>query len=271
MLRQRVVTATFLVAGFLAALFWAPPLLWWLLVVCATALAAREWAGLAGFSLFGGLIFVVSTAFLGGVAGWLAQTLPEHDWICAVYAVSVLFWVFVAPLWLAKRWVLGGPLRAVLTGWVVLVPIALALAHVREVGAVLLLGAMSLVWVADMAAYFSGRAFGRRKLAPSISPGKTREGAYGAILGVIVVGLIYRALGGETGLSAQPWPAWLIALLVLTVLSILGDLFESLLKRQAGVKDSGNLLPGHGGVLDRIDSLAPTLPLIGLIILWAGR
>lgn len=270
MLRQRVVTAIFLVAGFLAALFWASPLLWWLLVVFVTALAAREWAGLAGFSSRVRLVFVASTAFLGGVAGWLAQALSEPGWICVVYMVSVLFWTIVAPLWLFRRWKLGGPLRAMLTGWVVLVPIALALVHLREIDALFLLGAMSLVWMADIAAYFSGRAFGRRKLAPSISPGKTREGAYGAILGVIVVGLMYRALGGETGLFAQPWLAWLILLLILTVWSILGDLFESLLKRQAGVKDSGSLLPGHGGILDRIDSLAPTLPLIGLIVLWAG-
>lgn len=270
MLRQRVVTAIVLVAGFLVALFFAPPLLWLALVVLATVLAAQEWAQLAGFSSRGRLIFVALTALLGGVAGWLVQSSPEQGWLCVIYAASVLFWVVIAPRWLVKRWKLGGLLHAVLTGWMTLLPIALALVHLREVGALFLLGAMSLVWVADVAAYFSGRAFGRHKLAPSISPGKTREGAYGAIVGVIIVGLIYRALGGEVGLSAQPWLVWLILLLILTVLSILGDLFESLLKRQAGVKDSGTLLPGHGGVLDRIDSLAPTLPLIGLIVLWAG-
>ena len=124
-----------------------------------------------------------------------------------------------------------------------------------------------LVWVADSAAYFTGRAFGRRKLAPSISPGKTWEGALGAVVAVALVGLLlnqWLARVGPMSLDAS----WVFPELMLIVaLSIIGDLFESLLKRHAGVKDSGRTLPGHGGVLDRIDSLTSTLPFALLLLL----
>jgi phosphatidate cytidylyltransferase len=130
----------------------------------------------------------------------------------------------------------------------------------------LLLAAMALVWVADIAAYFTGRAFGKRKLAPAISPGKTWEGVAGAVVGVMIYGAVvlnFSPLAGNVPLAA---PLLVLLLLVLTAVSVMGDLFESLLKRQAGIKDSSNLLPGHGGVLDRIDALTSTLPLAALIV-----
>ena len=142
-----------------------------------------------------------------------------------------------------------------------------ALVQLRQLGPWPLLGLMAVVWIADIAAYFSGRAFGKHKLAPQISPGKTWEGAAGAVVGVVAYGLLLRglnpplaALGGLLGAT--------LALLLLTSVSIAGDLFESLLKRQAGIKDSSQLLPGHGGVLDRIDSLTSTLPLVAAIWLF---
>jgi phosphatidate cytidylyltransferase len=127
--------------------------------------------------------------------------------------------------------------------------------------------------VADIAAYFCGRAFGRHKLAPSVSPGKTWEGALGALVGVLGYGFVAAWSAGRL-VAAPPLDLALfgLALAVFTAVSIIGDLFESLAKRQAGVKDSGNLLPGHGGVLDRIDSLTSTLPLAGLALLLSeGR
>jgi phosphatidate cytidylyltransferase len=131
----------------------------------------------------------------------------------------------------------------------------------------LLLAAMALVWVADIAAYFAGRAYGRRKLAPAISPGKTWEGAIGAVAAVLVYGLAVMAFaGGLPSFGLLLVSA--LALVLLTAMSIVGDLFESLMKRQAEVKDSSQLLPGHGGVLDRIDSLTATLPLLALVLLW---
>ena len=135
----------------------------------------------------------------------------------------------------------------------------------------LLLAAMAVVWVADIAAYFVGRAIGRRKLAPGISPGKSWEGAFGAVAFVVVYGFVVAYSWPQLGL---PNPSGLSGILgfaaglvLLTAVSIVGDLFESLAKRQAGVKDSGNILPGHGGILDRIDSLTSTLPLVALTLM----
>jgi phosphatidate cytidylyltransferase len=128
---------------------------------------------------------------------------------------------------------------------------------------------MALVWVADIAAYFAGRAFGKRKLAPSISPGKSWEGVYGALAGVTVY-MVINGLLGNPLLGAAPGLGVVVATLVLTPVSVLGDLFESAMKREAGVKDSSGLLPGHGGVLDRVDALASTLPVAALLAAWAS-
>jgi phosphatidate cytidylyltransferase len=146
-----------------------------------------------------------------------------------------------------------------LVGFVVLLPTALAMATLPPLQVLLVL---ALVWIADTAAYFSGRAWGRHKLAPSISPGKTREGAVGGLLGALAYAIICGAL-----VEAR-WLPYLAAATLVAVLSILGDLFESAVKRQAAVKDSGTLLPGHGGILDRVDSATATLPLAALILPW---
>jgi phosphatidate cytidylyltransferase len=129
----------------------------------------------------------------------------------------------------------------------------------------LVLAAMAVVWVADIAAYFAGRRFGKRKLAPAISPGKTWEGVWGALVAVAAYGLVIASLGPYASAWGTLGPAATFAfvafLLLLAAISVVGDLFESLLKRQAGVKDSGALLPGHGGVLDRVDALLAAMPL----------
>ena len=121
----------------------------------------------------------------------------------------------------------------------------------------LLLGIMATVWIADTAAYFTGRAFGKNKLAAVISPGKTWEGVAGAVLGVFIYALIWHQMTDDQSLATFLIPL----LLVLTALGVIGVLFESMMKRQAGLKDSGNILPGHGGILDRIDALTSTLPV----------
>ncbi|OYW32201.1 MAG: phosphatidate cytidylyltransferase, partial [Methyloversatilis sp. 12-65-5] len=143
---------------------------------------------------------------------------------------------------------------------------ALALIQLRAQGLVPLLLLMAVVWIADIAAYFTGRAYGRHKLAPAISPGKTWEGAFGAVIAVQCYGLVIKPLlFAEADMPV--WSVWSVILLLLTAVSIVGDLFESMMKRQAGIKDSSQLLPGHGGVLDRVDSLTATLPLIGFALL----
>jgi len=193
-----------------------------------------------------------------------------------------LFWIVIVPRSFKGR-VQAGWLQAWLA-WVFLLAAWLALMALHRVDLVLLVSGLALVWVADIAAYFAGRRFGRRKLAPSISPGKTQEGALGACLAVGLLGLGSLLLPGEGWMQALPrrWLDLLLQvmsdalavcvllglLLVLVILSIIGDLYESQLKRLAGVKDSSNLLPGHGGILDRIDALLPVLPAIVLIDRW---
>jgi phosphatidate cytidylyltransferase len=167
---------------------------------------------------------------------------------------------------LHKGWRVRQPLLLMIAGWLLIVPTWLALVRLQAEPWILL-AVLGVVWVADSAAYFAGRTFGRRKLAPSISPGKTWEGVAGAAIAVAV----YYALVWYFGFRGMTFGIGLAAALLVTCLlplSILGDLFESWIKRQAGVKDSGTLLPGHGGVLDRIDALTSTLPLAALVVPW---
>lgn len=272
MLKQRIITAVFLLGFFLAALFWLPPLGWLLLASLVGSVAAWEWGGLVriGTKLRGLFALFIGLACVGlGIVSGLAHSGPAHPGLLVVvYCISAVFWLGISPFWLRSRWTMASPLAALALGLVVILPPALALAHLRQIGPVLLLFAMSLVWIADIAAYFSGRAFGRHKLAPAISPGKTWEGAAGALLAVVLFGVVVASLSGHAPQGAGRWLIGIFLLLLLTAISIVGDLFESLMKRQAGVKDSGTILPGHGGVLDRIDSLTSTLPLVGLIAFW---
>jgi phosphatidate cytidylyltransferase len=274
MLKARVATALALACGFVAALYLLPQTGWIVFVALALAAAAWEWGALAGYSRglrlsYAGLTavgLIVASRAAGSGDPAAVGGMAVLAWICGFAGV---FWIFVAPVWLARRWGMGSGAAAALLGWLVLIPPGLALVALRgwEPGAVL--AAMMAVWIADIAAYFCGRRFGRRKLAPRISPGKTWEGALGAALAVTAYALLLVAWKQ----AGAPGPAAL-AMLVLgsvafTAVSVIGDLFESMLKRQSGMKDSGNWLPGHGGVLDRIDSLTSTLPLVGLVFaIW---
>jgi len=283
MLKQRVITAIALLAAFQPALWLPSPMPFAAMLLGFTAAAAWEWGQLNGLDYrasitFGGIFAGLCAATW--MAGWLWQPLP---WLWAIGAVL---------------WMMGGAwlLYAGVSGWqrvprtlrlavglLVLWLAWLAVAQARIAGVNYLLSVLALVWMADIAAYFTGRAFGgrwiRRKLAASISPGKSWEGAIGGMLGVLLlavcwIGLdIYRSEvlahnivpSFYTQLVFPHWWVLLLALPLLTAMSVVGDLVESLIKRNAGVKDSSNLLPGHGGVLDRIDALLPTLPLAALL------
>jgi len=269
MLKTRVITALVLLLIFSTAVFAFPTDAWIGFVALITACAAWEWAGLCRWGataryLYGAGVAVLSSLIALGVDR--APSEVARSAMIGVFVVAIVFWVLIAFTWLARQWTLGRGVPAALTGIVVLVPTALAMVYLRTLGPWSLLGAMAIVWVADVAAYFSGRAFGRRKLAPSISPGKSWEGVYGALVLVVVYGLIVLASAGLE-LSVLGWAAVVLALLAVTGVSVAGDLFESMLKRQAGIKDSSQLLPGHGGVLDRIDALTSTLPLVALFAL----
>ena len=180
--------------------------------------------------------------------------------------MSALLWLIIVPAWLMAGWKVEQPVLMALTGWAVLIPTGLAMLDLRVISPWLLLFVMGLVWVADISAYFAGRRFGKNKLAPSISPGKTWEGVAGAMLGVTVYVVLVWGFSPDSD-RREVLPILLLASWWWVGLAVIGDLFESAIKRQAGVKDSGALLPGHGGLLDRIDALTSTLPLAALAIL----
>ena len=183
----------------------------------------------------------------------------------ALILLAVAFWLLVAPLWLLGRWHAPHALVRAAVGVVVLLPTFAALLYLHARGPAVLLGVMAVVWIADTAAYFSGRFFGRHKLAPAISPGKTWEGVAGAFVALA----LYAAAVSRWG--ALPWLPLFLMVWGLLYLSVLGDLFESWIKRVSGMKDSGAMLPGHGGVLDRIDALTSTLPIATGMLMWLER
>lgn len=266
MLLTRVITAVLLLLVLLPALFWLPPLGWEASVFVALLIAAWEWARLARLTGAYISLYVCVTAAAAFALHWFVPDVAR-----AAYGIGFLFWLGAVPLMFKTGFRPHGPLAA-LAGWCVLLPFAWALIELRALGPWLLISVMALVWVADTAAYFTGKAFGRRKLAPSISPGKTWEGVAGAFAGVALY-LAVNSLLGNPLLDGGRF-AWLaagLAGLLLTGVSVLGDLFESAMKRAAGVKDSSNLLPGHGGVLDRVDALTATLPVAALLLIWSGK
>jgi len=257
MLKTRALTAAVLLAGFGSALFFLPQSGWIAFCAVLLALAAWEWGGLASLAPLGRLVY-------SGALVLLFLAIPQLAGAYApawVYTAAGLFWVVLAPLWLSRSSRVGGAPLLLAVGVLVLVPAGAALVELRAGHPGLLLAVLGTVWISDSAAYFVGRRFGRRKLAPSISPGKTWEGVAGALIAVALYALAWAALGAPDNRWLGVPQALAAILLALAVVGIIGDLFESLIKRQAGVKDSGNLLPGHGGVLDRIDAPVAMLPL----------
>ncbi|MHB8666996.1 MAG: phosphatidate cytidylyltransferase [Burkholderiales bacterium] len=275
MLKTRVITALVLLVLFLAALFWLSPRAWAAFAAVLVLPAAWEWAKLIKLGRIGCSLYVVLVAAAcASLSGWWQgdAALGQRGAHIALYLLAGLFWTVAVPLCLWRSWLPRARWLGALTGLVVLVPTWLALVELRGLGPLLLLLLMAVAWISDTAAYFAGRRFGRHKLAPSISPGKTWEGVGGAVLAVSA----YAALWSFTGqayfpqlLQSTRFGAFgvLLLLWLLTAAGIYGDLFESAMKRRAGVKDSGVLVPGHGGVLDRIDALTAVLPLAALAYL----
>jgi len=273
MLQTRVLTAVALAAAFLVALFTLPSWGWCAVVTAILIIAAWEWWGFARDARGMRMAYVLGMGATGAALAWvlgLWSGRPGALLLYPVYGVALLFWAIAVPIWLRR---LPGrpPASLVLgVGVVVLIPTFLALVQLRNIQPVTLLLIMGVVWIADIAAFFAGRRFGAQKLAPRISPGKTWEGFYGAVIATGVYALAWVAFAPRhLPAIARDVPGtifWTLAFVEgLTVLAVLGDLFESAMKRQAGVKDSGRLLPGHGGVLDRVDALTATLPVAALL------
>jgi phosphatidate cytidylyltransferase len=271
MLKTRVITALVLLALVLPSLFFLPQAYWALLVALFIGVAAWEWGGLLGFDQAKRLLTGAALAMLCAAAVLFDPAAIDgalSPWVMVSYGIAALFWCAVIPFWLRAKWKLPQGLPGLLVGLVVLFPTWLALVQLRVAGPGVLLAIMATVWMADIAAYFSGKTFGKHKLAPTISPGKTWEGAIGAGVGVVLYGIVLRL---AYSFAPVGLPMWVLGLLAVTAISIMGDLYESMLKRQAGIKDSSNVLPGHGGVLDRIDSLTSTLPVVALLWLLVAR
>ena len=203
MLRARILTAAVLIPLTLAALFWLPPLGWGAVTLAIVGIAAHEWANLASYAKWQRILFVASTVGIGVVVLFAlgSRLTSDGGWpspvTLLVCGMATVFWLVVAPAWLAAGWRVESKLALALTGWLVLLASWIALVELQARSPALLLAAMAIVWVADTAAYFSGRAFGRRKLAPTISPGKTWEGVYGALLATAVYTLLLLWLAPE--------------------------------------------------------------------------
>lgn len=274
MLLQRVITAVVLLAILLPALFASNPLAFNIIVLVMLTAGAWEWGRLIGLRAVGAVVtgvVMLLLCLLTWQQGWLLNSYRVL-WVVAGGAwvlLSVLLVKAGVPAWGRvpqwMRWLAG-----MLALWVA----GLAIVQARQIGINFLLSVLALVWVADVFAYFFGRALGlrftRQKLAPTISPGKSWEGAWGGALGVVLMAFAWVWIDAAqkvevasfyTRLYEQGWWLLLVATLFMAAMSVLGDLVESLIKRSAGFKDSSQLLPGHGGVLDRIDALLPTLPL----------
>ena len=274
MLKQRVITASIMLAIVLPTLFFTSPWPFCALALLFIAAGAWEWAKLNGMKSAGAICFAglfIVLAALGWYMGLIDRPLP------IVWILASGSWVLISA-WLLKTGVVGwkqipvtlrrvGGMFALLLAW-------LAVAQARVQGVNFLMSVLTLVWVADSFAYFAGRTWGGKftvnKLAPNISPGKSWEGVWGGVVGVCLLAMMWiwadshwqsSVLSLYTQLKSQHFVLMTIALLFLTAMSVVGDLIESLIKRSAGVKDSSGLLPGHGGVLDRVDALLPTLPI----------
>ncbi|MGZ8257806.1 MAG: phosphatidate cytidylyltransferase [Methylotenera sp.] len=257
MLKTRIITSIALVAVFLAALFSASNTIWALITLAATLIGVWEWSNLIHLNKMQMRLNVLIGLSIGLTLTFASKTLlaPYHDQIIfSLLGLAAVFWIAMAPIWLISRKKIDHVLGMAALGLLLLLANWVALIGLHDISPWLLLGVLATIWIADSAAYFAGKRFGRHKLAPEISPGKTWEGVAGALMAVSLYGCLL--------CYYLHYSLWLIVgLWLIVLLSIMGDLFESLLKRQAGVKDSSQLLPGHGGVLDRIDGLIPTLAL----------
>ena len=274
MLKQRIITALVLLLILLPALFYRTAVPFCAVALLLISAGAWEWGRLNGYAHGVSLLAAGGCVSACGLTWWcglLEQSLP---WLWSLAGAAWVLggaWLLRAgvPSWSAypRGLRLMAGLAALWLTW-------LAVAQARVIGINFLLSILTLVWAADIFAYFAGRAFGGRfspvKLAPSISPGKSWEGVWGGMMGVMALALFWRWIDSTwaiavpslyTHLGRKGWFVMLIALVFMAAMSVVGDLLESLVKRSAGVKDSSGLLPGHGGVLDRVDALLPALPL----------
>lgn len=267
MLKQRIITAAILLPIALIGFFLLEGVAFATFIGVVVTLGAWEWARLAGFAAQPARV-----AYAAAVAAclvWLYLTPALAAWLLAA---AVAWWLFATFLVLGypdSRRYWGGAPGSLLLGLLVLLPAWQALVLLKQwpLGNWLIVAVMVLVWVADIGAYFSGRRFGKRKLAPAVSPGKSWEGLLGGLAASLAVTIV---VGLQRGWGARELVLAVLGAAVVVLISVIGDLTESMFKRNAGIKDSSQLLPGHGGVMDRIDSLTAAVPVFAVLLWLAG-
>ena len=268
MLKQRIATAAVLLPLFVAALFYLSSLWLALLLGVFVLAAAWEWTSLAGITRTKiRALYVVSLGLMGALG--CVVTLYRPGWVLPVIAASVLWWCWAFYQLLANKTHLVSVPSKIISGIIILLPawFAALYLHAQDPDRPrTLLFLFVLIWVADTSAFFAGRAWGKVKLAPTISPGKTVEGVLGGLVAVVVLAALCGTL--IWGFKPAQLVLWLFVAVLTVVFSIVGDLLESKFKRAANIKDSGSLLPGHGGVLDRIDAFTAAAPVF--VIAWVG-
>ena len=266
MLKTRIATAVVLAVIVLSVLFALPPGAGIALVAVLCLAGAWEWARFAGWRGVGGRLgYTLALAALGALAWYATGTWTAWR---ALMVAAVAWWL-IAFLWLAFAPSSIGRASAALAGVCVLVPAWVGLGRLLLIvsparGGSYVFYVLLVVWAADIGAYFAGRRFGRLKLAPAVSPNKTWEGLFGGVAGGLLV-----ACAGAAWFGLERLPFISLGLAIVLI-SVVGDLTESMFKRHAGLKDSGSLLPGHGGVLDRIDSITASIPLFVVGLGWLG-
>lgn len=263
MLKKRIITATLLCAVLIPAMFFLSNTLWAITMLLISIIALWEWGHFIKLNTKWLSLYVLFSSVIGIVLVSVLEQFGFHFFFInalKLFMLVSMFWLIVAPLWLAKRLIIRQKILMALLGLLLILSLWLALVCAKAVDPALLLTLVATICIADSAAYFAGKNFGKNKLAPNISPGKTWEGVFGALIAVSIFALALYNLANIHHLMLFP------LLWVVVYLGVMGDLFESLMKRQANLKDSGSLLPGHGGVLDRIDGLIPSLPIALLMI-----
>ncbi|MFQ6021167.1 MAG: phosphatidate cytidylyltransferase [Acidiferrobacterales bacterium] len=267
-LKQRVLTALFLLLLVIAAMVYLPSL--WLAVVFGAFIlfAGWEWAALSGFSATAPrLVYIVALGLGGAIGFWTIERLPNATLVVLIVAICWWIWAFFDLVRhpRAATGVFGSTTGKLFAGMLVLLPPWLAVIYLHRTDSMspaVMLFLFAVVWIADTSAYFVGRAWGKTRLAPGVSPGKTVEGLVGALAAVIVVAYFCGTMIWK--LQARMLFTWVVVAVLALFFSVLGDLVESKVKRLADMKDSGNWLPGHGGVLDRIDALTAAAPTFAL-------
>ncbi|MFT7042113.1 MAG: phosphatidate cytidylyltransferase [Candidatus Azotimanducaceae bacterium] len=267
MLKQRIITALFMAPIAIACTFFLPIGGFSIFLVCVLMIAAWEWANFAGLKSWQRLLYAAMLGLIIVASGYLPPLwvlLPGMVW-WSFALLLVMRYPHASHLW-ARRW------QQALLGPVILVPgyVGLLQLKLANGGNLLILLLFFLVWGADVGAYFSGRRWGRAKLAPQVSPGKSWAGFYGGLVLAMLIAVGMTAYIGRLDVSSVDSLLFLLGCGLVVMLSVLGDLVESMFKRQRGIKDSSQLLPGHGGFLDRLDSLLAASPSFALLVLLTG-